>query len=270
MKYPRLSAIFVAATAASLLMASTASFAHKENFKGEVPPPCPPVMMLHDGFYIGAGVGYDAFKIHRSTTVTETALAVVPAVVIGTQSAHADLGATGWMGGVFAGYGHYWDWMYLGLEINANDSSAKSSTAFNDTLTGTSGSVSAKARGSYGVGLLPGLKLNDSTLLYVRLAYLRADFKTSYSATDPDVAPGAPVTTTGSSSEWRNGFQYGVGLETYVAEQVSLRGEFDHVRFNSKSINASVTVPAIITVASSTSIKPSNNEFMLSLLYHFC
>ncbi|MCW5584312.1 MAG: hypothetical protein KIT56_10680, partial [Gammaproteobacteria bacterium] len=60
MKHPRLSAIFVAVSAASLLVASTAGFAghkpsHKAskmvavqdfkgeaNFKAEVPPPCPP------------------------------------------------------------------------------------------------------------------------------------------------------------------------------------------------------------------------------------
>lgn len=282
MKHPRLSAIFVAVSAATLLMASTASFAahkahHKvakveaaehENFKGEanfkaeVPPPCPPVMMLHDGFYLGVGVGYDSYRIHSSTSNSDTDLTVVPNAVF-SDSTSADFSATGWMGGIFAGYGRYFDWFYLGAELNANTSGAKSSFTFSDSV-GDSANITMKARTSYGVALLPGIKVNDSSLLYVRLGYLRANFKTSVSATD-----NSGMTFSDSDNKWRNGFQYGVGIETYVAENVSVRGEFDHTSFNSKSVSGSITNPGVEVVSSTTTIKPSNNEFMLSLLYHF-
>lgn len=279
MKHPRLSAIFVAVSAASLLMVSTAGIAaHKNhhkvakveseqnfkgeaNFKAEVPPPCPPLMILHDGFYVGIGVGYDAYRAHHSGSSSVTDLAVTPNTVL-TTSGSGDLSATGWMGGIFAGYGRYFDWAYLGLELNANTSDAKSTLSYSDS-DGESGYLRLKARTSYGVALLPGIKLNDSTLMYVRLGYLRNNFKANGSFTNSD------GTFSGSSSNWTNGFQYGVGLETYVAEMVSVRGEYDHTSINSRSNNFGSTVVGDYAFSSSSSIKPSNNEFMLSLIYHF-
>lgn len=276
MKHPRLSAIFLAASAASLLMASTAGFAHRENYKGEanfkaeVPPPCPPIMMLHDGFYIGAGVGYDAYKFHHRNVITifDTP---TPDIIDFSATASSNQSATGWMGGLFAGYGRYFDWMYLGLEINVSTSAADSTYNYMDTI-GNSVSAKVKARASYGIGLLPGIKINDSTLLYARLAYLRTNFKGSatFSTLNPD-APGSYVLTP-SNSEWLNGFNFGVGIESYVAEDVSIRGEFTHTSYSSKTATATFVDTTVVpsnTVIASSKFSPSNNEFMLSLLYHF-
>lgn len=285
MRNSRLSAIFIAVSAASLLMASTVSIAaHKThkvakaeeqnfkgeaNFKAEVPAPCPPPQILRDGFYVGAGVGYDIDRIHSNSNITLTSNDTDE--IVDTLSASAHHGAAGWMGGIFVGYGHYFDMFYLGLEVNGNDSAAKASSSFyhEDTDDFDFANVTVKARGSYGVALLPGLKLNDSTLLYVRLGYLRANFKSSGDAGI------AGLGYNFSSSKWRNGFQYGVGLETYVAESVSLRGEFDHTNYDSRSFNRSFVVEGAtkqvetFTLSTSGSVKPSANEFMLSLLYHF-
>jgi opacity protein-like surface antigen len=294
MKHQRLSAIFVAVTAASLLMVSTAGIAahksHKtavaqqENFKGEanfkaeVPPPCPPVLMLHDGFYIGVGVGYDSYRVHTSTNTSVEDITVPGApVLLASSAASSNDSATGWMGGIFAGYGRYFDWFYIAAELNANTSNADSTSSFTatDFTDGdtASGYVRLKARGSYGIALLPGIKLNDSSLLYVRLAYLRTNFKANANFTDVDGAGVTNLSLAGSSNEWRNGFNYGVGIETAIAEDVSIRGEFDHTSFNSKSANGSFTgtsIPGpIITANLNDKFNVSNNEFMLSLLYHF-
>lgn len=295
MNHQRLSAIFVAVTAASLLMVSTAGIAahksHKatrvaaeqENFKGEanfkaeVPPPCPPVLMLHDGFYIGVGVGYDSYRVHSSLSSTTTDVTVPGApVALAASSASSNDAATGWMGGIFAGYGRYFDWFYLAAELNANTSNADSTTTFNRSdftePDNVSGSVKLKARTSYGIALLPGIKLNDSSLLYIRLAYLRTNFKANASTSVVD--DGVTVLNLAdSSNEWRNGFNYGVGIETAIAEDVSIRGEFDHTSYNSKTVNATDTItpiPGVLVNASmSNKFNVSNNEFMLSLLYHF-
>jgi len=280
----RLSAIFVAVTAASLLMVSTAGIAahktHKavaqqENFKGEanfkaeVPPPCPPILMLHDGFYLGIGVGYDSYRVHSSNDMIALDPKAVPVLVDFTSNSSADGSATGWMGGIFGGYGRYFDWFYLAAEINANTSNAKSSASYTNSL-GDSASVTSKARGSYGIALLPGIKLNDSSLLYVRLGYLRTNFKSSASFTNVDPLDSTVTSLNGSSNEWRNGFDYGVGIETAIAEDVSIRGEYTHTSFNSKTISGSFTNAAgTETVSFSDKFNVSNNEFMLSLLYHF-
>ena len=284
MKHLRLSAIFAAA---SLLVVSTAGLAaHKssenfkgENFKAEVPPPCPPILVLHDGFYIGAGLGYDSARVHESVNTWEYDAPdfVVPSF---TESASRNQSLTGWMGGLFVGYGHYFDWFYLGAELNGNISDADSTASWSDS-DGNWVSSKVEMRGTYGISILPGIKVNDSSLLYARLGYLRTNFKAKNSfnfVSDPDDSPvTAAVSGSSSNNKWRNGFTYGVGIETYVAEYVSVRGEFDHTTYNSRSVTASVDVPNLATppvvvgnITSTAKFKPSNNEFMLSLLYHFC
>lgn len=269
MKHPRLSAIFVAASAATLIMASTAGFAahkasHKatqenvkaENFKAEVPPPCPPVLALHDGFYLGAGVGYDAFRFEYKVTDA-----------IDGDYETTNHSGTGWMGGLFAGYGHYFDTFYLGAELNANYSDADASaravdydTSVSPTFVTTS-KATLEARATYGVSLIPGLKINDSTLLFVRGGYVRTDFKASVSVTDSD----GPVLS-GHDSEWENGYVYGVGMESYLAENVSIRGEFDHYTYNEHKTHITDTDGTLLSTVKNN---PSDNQFMLSLLYHF-
>jgi opacity protein-like surface antigen len=285
MKHPRLSAIFVAVSAASLLMVSTAGIAaHKSthkvaaqnnfkgeaNFKAEVPPPCPPIMMLHDGFYLGVGLGYDAYKFHGNTTGTVTTTGT--STVIYSETASYNSAATGWMGGIFAGYGRYFDWAYLGLEINANTSNASGTNSYINNF--GNASFKGQARTSYGIALLPGMKVNDSSLLYVRLGYLRTNFKGSFSDTNNVATTIGGVTipagtVSGSSSEWRGGFDLGIGIETYVAEDVSVRGEYNHTWYNSKSTSAVPYVVGTATVGATGKYTLSNNEYMLSLLYHF-
>ena len=284
MKHPRLSAIFVAVSAASLLMVSTAGFAaHKSSakpaeayhndhndrndndFKGEVPPPCPPVMVLHDGFYIGAGVGYDSYRINHNSDFSEQETGDD----IETISFSTNKSATGWMGGIFAGYGRYFDWFYLAAEINANASNADSSLNYSNSA-GNSTSVDVEARTSYGIALLPGVKLNDSSLFYIRLGYLRTDFKARVDNVDHDFIDNVDSSFSGSRSEWRNGFQYGVGIETAIACDVSIRGEFTHTSYNSNTVSGSFVEPATNDSFSfDDKFNVSNNEFMLSLLYHF-
>lgn len=274
MKHPRLTAIFAAVSAASLLMASSLSFAgHRvenykgeANFKAEVPPPCPPIMLLKDGFYIGAGVGYDSGRVHQRS---DTSLTDITGPIF-TQTTSFNHSATGWMGGLFAGYGKYFDWFYLGLEINGNWSASDSTFSYQNIL-GVDVNTKVRTRGSYGIALLPGLKINDSTLFYVRLGYLRTNFKGTGDFTLVDPTDATVDTFSVSSNRWVNGFNYGVGLESYVVEDVSLRGEFTHTTYNSRSATATFVDPLSgDTITSSTKFEPSNNEFMLSLIYHFC
>src|SRR5437762_4750617 len=67
------SMLLISITSASLLLASSLSFAHgKENYKGfkdEVP--CP---TLKDGFYVGLAAGYDSYRVVQDTTIDLTDL----------------------------------------------------------------------------------------------------------------------------------------------------------------------------------------------------
>ncbi len=261
-KHPRLSTIFVAVTAASLALVSSASFAMhgkrhvvenykgEANYKAEVPPPCPPIKLLLDGFYVGAGVSYDSYRFNRSFNRSDDDGDSV------SFSNH--ISSRGWDGEINLGYGRYWDMFYLGGEIHGVISGADGSS--NATFTDSDGdnvsiNVNAKARGSYALSLLPGIKVNDSTLVYVRLGWIRTDFKVngSINTNDPDFG-----NRSASRSKWKNGFLGGVGTETYIADNVSLRGEYQYSAYSSTSSNNG-----------GGSVKPSNSSFTLGIQYHF-
>ncbi len=259
-KYPRLSAIFVAVSAASFILASTTSFAmhhgkmHKEvehenykaeNYKAEVPPPCPPVRVLLDGFYVGAGVSYDSYRFNNSFNA-------VDAVDGDSLSFSNNTSVRGWDGDINVGYGRYWDTFYLAGEVHGVISGADGSSNISVVEDGERASANSnvKARGSWAVSILPGMKLNDSTLAYIRLGYIQTDFKASGSVT----VDGA--TASASNSKWKGGFIGGVGMETWIADNVSLRGEYQYSAYS----NFSNTFGKV---------KPSNSSFTLGLGYHF-
>ena len=273
----RLSAIFLAASAASLLMVSTAGIAahksHKaqhENYKAETnykaeAPPCPQPLYLRDGFYLGIGVGYDSYRIHQTTDLSETDIEILLLNLLQQPLTVLALLA-GWV--KYFGYGHFWDTLYLALEINANTSNADSTFSYNDSE-GNSVDSHAKARGSYGIALLPGIKLNDSSLLYFRLGYLRTNFKANGDATIVDEDTGVSNHVSASTNKWRNGFQWGPGIQTAIAENVSIRGEFTHTSYNSKTASGSITTDTDV-IDFSDKYTLSNNEFVLSAIYTFC
>ena len=242
-KYSRLSVLSLSAGAsvAAFLLASTTSFAAAnykgESYKGEpmAPAPCPVEKPLKDGFYVGAQVGYDSYKASEKVTG--------PAV--GFNSSRVT-NATGFAGGLFAGYGQYFqDAYYLAAEILVNTSGASQSNSLTDSL-GVNSNSKFSANTSYGVRLLPGIKLNNSSLLYIPLGYMSASLKGTTNLT--------------SKSQYSGAFVYGLGVETAIYENFSLRGEYTHTNNNSFS-----------STSSDQTVKwsPSDNQVMLGLLYHF-
>ncbi len=239
-------------TTAVLLAASTSCFAHAanykgENYKGEAMAPCPTPLMIRDGFYLGAQVGYDSYRARTNLDFVSGEDSFVSNPVTNP---------TGFVGGVFGGYGQYFNEIYyLGGEIFINGSGASQSTntAFSDSVLGEAGSIYSKVSvgTSYGISLLPGVKLNDASLLYVRLGYNRADIKGQGTV----VSDG--VTFSASNSHWSGGFNYGLGIESSFYPNWSARLEYTHTNYNS------------FNVGFGTSVSPSDNQGMLGLIYHF-
>lgn len=234
------------ALAASLMLVSMTGLAFAKNYKGEnykgeaMPAPCPAPKMLLDGVYLGAQVGYDSYRVREGITPPDPSSLVANPVI----------NATGWVGGLMLGYGKYInDWFYLAGEIFGNVSSAQqkwsAATAFQ------SATDKFTVNGSWGVALLPGVRLNDTSLGYVRLGWNWANLKSQGSFNVPGVGGGS-----GSKTNTSNGFNFGVGIETLLWDNWSLRGEFSHTYYN--SFNTTVAT-----------INPSDNQFMLGLLFHF-
>ncbi len=251
-------------SSAVLLVATTACFASSykgENYKGEAmaPAPCPTPLMLKDGFYLGAQLGYDSYRIRNNISASSPTESL---------SANPALNATGWVGGLFGGYGQYFnDMYYLAGELFVNTSGA--STATNSTHTYTTAGVTTtdnlyskvSVGTSWGVSLLPGVKLNDASLLYVRLGYNQARIKGQSSVSFNNAQLGSI-----SKTSWRGGFNYGLGIESTFYPNWSVRTEYTHTNYGSFSNNVS-GLPA--GYAASANYSPSDNQFMVGLNYHF-
>ena len=237
-EYLHLSALTFAV--AVTLLGSTSSLAapQKEEFKNEVAVPCPTPPSLKSGFYLGGQVGYDAYRVRQSINLAgnDPDGDVLNPVI----------GANGWMGGLFLGYGAYFDDLYyLGGEVFGNASNAQQRFS----LTDTDGTYYSKVEvnGSYGIALIPGTKLNNTSLGYVRLGYSWANIKINESL------PASSI----SKSNMSHGFDFGVGIETVVLNGWSVRTEYNHTYYS--SFNTSF----------GTSFSPSDNQFTVGLLYHF-
>ena len=60
-----------------------------------------------------------------------------------------------------------------------------------------------------------------------------------------------------TDSDWLNGADLGIGVETLLVGNVSVRAEYNHIFYNAFSTPLS------------TRISPANNQFVLGLIYHF-
>lgn len=221
-------------SAAAILAASSSAFAktnYKGDFKGEVAAPAPaPVVAdkgLMGGFYLGAGLGYDSDRLSFKTDVDQFS---------------DDISLTGAAGKVFAGYGQYFDNWYLGAEAFFGVSNADGKQGVEDV------NLKYSSKNSYGISLIPGYKFTPSTLTFARVGWTNNKYE--YKATGG---------VEGSRSDRYNGLTLGVGMETQVYDNWSLRGEFDHTAFRSKTVNDTTGFK----------ITPKSNQAMLSVIYHF-
>jgi outer membrane immunogenic protein len=257
-KQLQLSLISIAVASLAL---SSATFAKEkgegykgENYKGEAMAPCPQPLTLNGGFYLGADVGYDMYQAQHDFGVIDADGA--------TLTTNPTLSASGWAGGLFAGYGMYFnDAWYLGAEVFGAWSGATTNHNTNVTTPaaiGESASDSAtfSSDGNVGIDIIPGMKLNPATLAYVRLGYNWADLEGQDNVTVDGVAlPGS------SNTNWEGGFHWGVGIESAFYENWSVRAEYTYTSFGD--------IDNGTAAYNSEFESPSDNQFMVGLLYHF-
>jgi len=237
---------------ASLLVLASPSFAtmhhHKASYKGEgafVEAPMKSPKMLMDGLYAGIGVGYDSYKATRNTATTLGGVFI---------SSNPPLSSRGVMGNLFLGYGQYFNEIaYLAAEIFVDQSGASMTTTGSNSAVPSVYTSKFSVGTSWGVSLLPGLKMNDSTLFYVRLGYLSARLRAQEYLT----AGAAGASASASQTNWQGAFNWGVGMESDICQNFSARGEYTFSSFN--SFNTSL----------GTKWTPYNSEYVLSLIYHF-
>lgn len=241
----------VLALSTSLTYAAQYKGDYKSNAYPQAPASVYPTA-LNDGPYAGIAGGYDSYGARENVNYA----AGVGAGIL----SNSPIRVNGFVGGLFAGYGKYFENLYyLGAEIFGNYSSANDNNTISVFST-VIGNTNIKARGGFGVSILPGIKPTETTLVYAKLGYNRSNFRVQENLTNT----GVPSYSSVSSSNWGDGINYGIGIETAIYERFSLRGEFTHTDFGSFR---NAALPNNVGGAA-TQFSVADNQFMLGLVYH--
>lgn len=275
MKKSQIKMLALSMSVASLIASTSA--VHAGDYKGykdykSCEGPCPP-WVLYDGLYIGAAAGYDSYR--AVDDVTEDGFIVNPPAGI-AYSEDPALSANGIVGGLFGGYGKYFDRYqyrgvipYLAFELFLNGSSASSEDVEFSVKTPPSDGVQhifrTKFTGktNFGLSLLPGIKISDYTLFYVRLGYNWSEMSMTEEFINTDGPTGRngrshlPIEIDDGDDVIQGGFNYGVGIESAFYYNLSARLEFTHTDYGSFDTN------------SGSEVSVADNQLMLGIIYHF-
>jgi outer membrane autotransporter protein len=216
-----------------------------------------PAACFADGFYAGAGVGYDAAKFNTNLNAT------VDGTIVSIPGT-GNFSGNGVLGSMFAGYGWSFNNFYVGTELDLAISSLNSTNkqpnlpADGDAILNRTDKDSIDKNIS--ISVLPGYKLTSNTMVYGRLAYVRAhmdsDIETTQNSNPPTVISG---------SNGLNGIRYGVGLETDITKNIGLRAEYNHTNYQTVSISTTLAGPIYVKA----NVQPSTNEGEISAFYRF-
>lgn len=147
-----------------------------------------------NGFYVGAGLGYDNFEMKADDFFTP-------------GDSFDGVSGNGIAGSVFAGYDFaFGGAAFGGIEVGAELSGAKAS--YDDTID----ALSVKAKESWLASARLGAKVNDSTGLYAKAGWINTKFKGTLNGF--------------SDSDREDAIFYGAGLETGLGSNSSLRVEY--------------------------------------------
>ena len=186
----------------------------------------------HDwnGFYAGVLGGYGA----GTTTFV-------------SGGATQNLGTSGWLLGVTAGYNHQWDMFVLGVEGDIAWSNIGGSAPLVTTPALTLSSNASwigTLRGRAGVAV-------DQALLYVTAGFAAAGVNSTLTA------PG------GSFSATHTGWTAGAGIEYAVTDDWSVKAEYAYTALNT------VTAPAATLAPAAVNISPSFHAVKIGANFHF-
>src|ERR1022692_4110965 len=166
-----------------------------------------------DGFYVGGslGEGSDDYKL------SDTGSGALAGI-----SFNNDMGASGITEGLFAGYGKRFGNLYAGLEAEGDIANTESNTTLTDG--GTSVFIKLKHKYDYGAAVRAGVFPLENTLLYGKVGVLWGRFE--------DEAVNDTQTLAGA--------QFGLGAETALNSNTTLRADWTYVDYKSASYTSSV------------------------------
>lgn len=192
------------------------------------------------GWYTGVDMGRDQASSNINITTD-------------SSTSQQDRSLRGYLGGVHIGYS--WQVMQhalLGIEAfalaNSTETSYYSVSSIGSDVSTTDNKI--REQNGFGLSLLPGYQLNQSSLLYARIGYIDAKFEKTGTGTDlgPDFSTNKP------------GLQLGLGYKVAFNNQWSVSGEYDYADY------------AEIHTSDSTgnfNYDMEDNQYKFGINYHF-
>lgn len=206
-------------------------------------------MAVGGGFYSALGVGVqDAF--FKFTAVDNS--------FNSQDNLTLEQGKTGISGALALGYNWLCSDFLFGFQLDGQISGTKAkiqSYSF-DPIDGIErSSITAEAKHSFGLNFRPGYLFNDNASGFLVLGYRHGRFNYNSISSDVDGMnfPNASVN--------RGGFEFGLGTEISLNEQLGLRLEVTQTRYGSKDL---ASLPDESRLSSKTTI----NQGLLSLVWY--
>jgi opacity protein-like surface antigen len=206
---------------------------------------------MNNGFYAGLGLG--VADILTDVTYTDVD-------AFSTDRASIELGSTGPLGSLVLGYNFlFGEQFMLGLQLDGQISGVKNEiTSYDsDIMYGnSSSSISQKYKHGFGLSARPGASFNDTTNGFLVLGYRNAKMDYTLNEIDSNFPP---LNLTGSQNI--HGFEFGLGGEVCLNDQLGLRLEVTQTQYQSKDL---------VTIAGAGSLgsKMKSNQALLSLIWY--
>lgn len=196
------------------------------------------------GLYAGANLGHGTLGTELTGTHNDSGG--------GPYDFTGDFANPGFTGGFFAGYGHTFNQVYVGLELDAE----ASNLGWNhERQTGGDADggrdFSVEKRGSYGAGLRLGYVLNNGSLLYGRVGAVRTRFNTSY-------VKGGSAANWIDQSDKLDGTRFGLGAEIPATDNAFIRMDYSYTRYDDP-------VSFVTTHGNSDAMNFKNSETLVRL-----
>jgi hypothetical protein len=168
------------------------------------------------GLYLGASLGHGTLGTELTGTHFDQG--------VGPYDFTGDFANSGFTGGFFAGYGHTFSQIYVGLELDA-EASNLAWRHNRETGGGGGRDFAVEKRGSYGAGLRVGYVLDNGGMLYGRIGAVQTRFNTIYNK-------GAGVGSWIDRSDKLDGTRIGLGAEIPASENAFVRMDYSYTRYD--------------------------------------
>jgi opacity protein-like surface antigen len=236
-------------------------------------------------FYAGLNGSYEEAYSHSDYFYTGNTTRTQGVITADNYSSIAGLmKIRGWNVGLLAGYGmNFSNRWYAGVEVFGNWDEVDGRFSIEDapiiTLDGTVIASSATYTHSrfekewdMGAAFIPGYQVSNNALLYARIGYVGAEFEisNSRSAIDTGFTEAQNAARYSSGSKWLSGLQLGVGVDTVVYENFSLRSEFNVNNYgNYNRTSLSMLTNGTTTTYTTRHRHNIEDQFNVALIWHF-